>query len=297
MGFTLTKKRIILYGYTSELGKTERIVKHLHQAGFKIHRIIDQKQYPEIGDSPFCSYELFKEKEMDGHEKSDYVFILNFWDATQHVVVAKQLYEDGFCNVLFLPFDNGFELTKVRRIRRFYNHLLYGGALTDVIPTYKELINQNNRLIIGDYDEYTSFWESIHLLHVKKMESMKNISDEYPVSQFGDVPILEFTYYRELLDYIYNDGAEPQGYIANIIKDRDSELFLKNRIDLFKEMEDRLKYDWNYFVESPILVERRDEMTYTVIDGLHRAFFLWWHGFERVPVVCEKGDDVFRPRM
>lgn len=288
MGFWLKEKKVYLYGYNTFFDKHDSIIKNIRENGVSQYGgVIDRN----VENLPVAAKNLEEFlKDLHG-EKSDYAFILNFMNANMHVKVAEELYQLGFNNIVFLPFDKRYSLPKSRIMRQLYNSILYGQSINIEIPTYDEMLAVLERDIIREYDDYIEYWIGIEKLHIKEFRTEDDVDNAYPLSPFGGVPILDFTYYRELFDYLYDSGKYPMGYLVNTAAGRDYDSFINDRRVLFEKMKDKLKYDPEYYIDSPILVEERDDGELTVLDGVHRAFFLYYQGYKKVPVILKRRND------
>lgn len=284
--FSLIGKRIILYGYYALFHRTEEILNHIREAGMDVLAVVDRNAMNLPIDA--ITYECLKRNMSD--KKDEYAFILNFSDANMHVKVADELYQDGFENIIFLPFDEKYSNANMQIIRRYFNQILYGKVSgKERLPSYGELIGKDKDDVIKDYGDYVSFWVSVTKLHCAKISAERDVDLKYRFSDYSGATIGEIKFYSELWDYFYNNGKYPKGYVVNSAMGRDEKVFLNNRKELFERMEMKLKYDWNYFLDSPILVSwNNDKGYFTVLDGLHRAVFLMKKGFEKVPVICKK---------
>ena len=282
--FTLREKKTILYGYNAPLEISERITRHLAYAGIELYATIDRNAHKmEISA---CTFEEFEIKAVE--DRSEYAFILDFMNANMHIDVAEMLHRHGFDNIIFLPFDGRFELQKAKYLRRVYNRLLYGHPDPDAaLPTYRELIDCPYPDLIWDYGEYIEFWAPVDNLYIPTLLAENDVDEVFRISAFSDLPVMKYGYYTELLDY-FCGGKYPTGYVVNNARGRDADVFLEDRKRVFEEMNRRLRYDGDYFTDSPLLVESREGGSFTLLDGYHRAFFLYKQGYRQVPVICER---------
>lgn len=284
--FSLEGKKIVLYGYYSLFHRTENIFKHIHEAGMEVEAVVDKNaMHLPIKAT---TYEDLK-RNLSG-KKEEYVFILNFSDANMHVKLADELYQDGFKNIIFLPFDEKYSDAKAQVVRRYFNQILYGKVSGEErLPSYEELLDKDEYDVIKDYGDYVSFWAPITMLHCAEISIERDVDPNYRVSVYSEVAVEENKFYSELWDYFYKGGKYPKGYVVNSLMGRDEETFLNNRKELFRKMEFKLKYDWDYFLDSPILVSWNvAKGFFTVLDGLHRTFFLMKKGYDKIPVICNK---------
>lgn len=285
--FSLKGKKIIIYGYNSLFGRHDYLVKHLQDAGFDLYAIIDQRAESLPITAVTCDEFLQK---FTGY-KEDYMFILNCNNANTHIFIAEMLYSRGFKNIIFLPFDKRFDRTKAHLMREYFNQILFGAITGDEkLPSYDELSPGQKVQIIRDYGEYISFWIPADLLCLTDIPVAKDTDNSYQTSHFNAVLAQDYTSYLELYDFFFNNGPYPAAYIASRLAGRDEKKVLEDRKRLFEELENQLKYDPNFFIDSPVFVVfNRIRRLFILLDGLHRTIFLLKNGYQQIPVICNKG--------
>ena len=294
--FTLRGKKVFLYGNIDFNHRTRDFFENVGNSGAIVCGIIDNN--PEKhSDKPLCiSFDTFCKTNTG--EKDDYVFLLCFWSGDTAEKVAKELYDVGFCNLVFPPLDCCYDLYYSRLLRRFFNHLKHGMVLLDEkIPTYEELLqNRGTEKVIycfsqngGKSTDNIEAWIPIEYIY-----SDNNVNGSPRQVPFCDmsklnIPISEYHDYIELYDFVIGEKKEyPSSYLKHNGTDlgRKPDELLRDRVKLYNQMKYWLKNDPSFFCDEPVSLRwNKKEGHFNIIDGTHRTSFLYCSGWNEIPAV------------
>jgi hypothetical protein len=69
----------------------------------------------------------------------------------------------------------------------------------------------------------------------------------------------------------------------------DARRIVSSTYDVFRSLSDALSLDRDFFVRHPVRIQKRAR-GFEIVDGRHRATFLFVHGFRAIPCVLSKAD-------
>ncbi len=283
MGFKLIEKKICLYGFIDALEQTARFKRSIEENNMTVSYILDRKA-KEITHPSVISFEDFLHHTT---RKDDWAFILCFWDAKTQEDTAHTLFENGFNNIIFSPFSSSFNETQASIIRRIYTMIRYGDYYASIeIPTFNSLIEYSD--IINEFGTKTNGWVELWV-PVELVYSAQNICSSHKLESEQNISNLES--YHCLFDYVTGKSdLYPRDYLARYSINRNEEELLKNRRNLFDEFSKKLSIASYYFSESPIEASWNMKGYFNIIDGHHRAIFLYRNNFRTLPLVINRSD-------
>ncbi len=275
--FTLDKKNIFLWGNTNFAKKIYRKLKY---DGYKVSGIVERNG-STFGKIQLADFEEIK----NCYEKNNVVFILCLKSALNQEELARELYREGFPNLIFAPLTIGNRNVSYHMRENFQN-FLYGGQKIKLFPTFDFLLEKDVGFrVLKWYGENLEV-----LIDIKYLRTFYRNTVDDRLLRFRDKHISEFDYLNELYDYLYNDGKYPQNYMMVYMNGTKNEDFLEDRKKLYDAFREGVKmFGWNFFESIPISVECR-ENGLNIKDGMHRASFLYKEGSKNVPVLLTCDD-------
>jgi hypothetical protein len=171
---------------------------------------------------------------------------------------------------------------------------MYGKVDTILFPTF-DLLDAN----IDDYNVLRYFKSSLEVdISVKHIRTFFRSTVTKELLPYRDKSIADFHVLNELYDYLYNGKAYPTDYMNLYMAGTKDNSFLSDRKRLFDAFRKGYRESGISFFESmPIPVECNDNGL-NVLDGNHRASFIFKEGISKVPVVISKeGFEKFLNRL
>lgn len=299
MGFCFDKDaKLVVYG-ASEMARiwTENILKK----GFDVSVFLDgnAKSIEQVMGIP-----VFTLEEWDA--SSDALVIIMLKNATQHLEIARRLYEKGVDQVIFFPMStNGLNMERVSRLRKVYNQCIrqsFDAEIPD-IPFLGELLEERDKseAVICQYSKEIVMWCPVELCYsIGRMDRdviwYSDCTEEARLLQTKyvfDKNVYNLLPYWELLDFCYGkiEGCPLYlkifGKAAQNKKDiYDDGKLLADRSRLVQLYEEEIcKHKGiSFFEESPADAVMGEKGRVIIRDGLHRSVFLVRRGYKWIPV-------------
>ncbi len=287
----ITKEsKIIIYGAAS----TGIILKtKLETNGYKVEGFIDQRAN-EIHDIAGTGVYNLDAIRFD----DDTIVILAIKNVFEHEKIVKQLVKHGCKWVIFKPYSS-----VLGRNDDASNEL---SALWDLIVGKKQEINIT---AISKAEDLTSYSETIR-------KPIKKQGDYYiysiPVeliftdkkdedNQWNDINILELYPHNELFRFFMgNTNSSYNSYIAFCefcakeagvkISESWRESVIKNRANVFYEMQRNLGCNFEFFINSAPVAIWNEKGYFNLNSGKHRVCFLIACGFRDIPIKISESD-------
>ncbi len=293
--FTLKNKFFALYGDIQIGARTSRIVAAIESCGLQVRFIIDKKFANSYNAfSTKISLEDFESRAANA--KNKWVIVLCFFNISTHMVVSESLHRRGFDQLVFVPGYNVVDYNQAHTMRSFFNRLLYGNICNEeLLPDYIDLCISDAHCneIISKYGggRYVSIYAPITLLYIgiESENFFGRISDEYLLS-VQDKHISAYETHNELFRYVFCGGNWPEHYANHFSFGRDPQIVVEDRKKVFTGMLHMTFNDPNYWRDAPLPVKWNPIGHFNLLDGHHRASFLYNFGARRVPVVMTDDD-------
>lgn len=292
--YRIGNKRIALYGDIEFDSRTAKIKSTLERCGLCVDYIIDKRYLHLKTDSKRVAFEEFKRASLC--KGNDWVIVLCFYSVSTHTAVADELHNDGFSQIVFLPEYGDADINLAHVMRIFFTHMLYGDLLIDsLLPNYLEIRNTVSRVdcIIAEYGEgeYFSTYISISMLYIgiEKHNVFGPVTDGY-LRSVQDKHISTYESHNELFRYIFGGGAWPECYAKHFSFGRDPQKVVFERKSIYLWMMQMSFDDPDFWKDAPIPVVWNPKGHFNILDGHHRASFLYNAGAKRVPVIMTKND-------
>lgn len=226
------------------------------------------------------------------------IFVICLSDGTKHAKIAESLNALGVENIIYYPTEESVSYEYAHLIRKAYVDFVCGDIadITYVLPSYSLL--HAGKDIIRRTTHNIHFCCDVKLLHTATKEligtaitdTVKPVAERF--SDYIDIPLIDYNLPIELFKYF--SGDDSASYKDYLYTYRDSveeqKKLLDNRKMLFKIFEQKYEDGRVTFWESPSKVVWNDVGYFNIMDGTHRALYLYSKGVDKIPVVCSKDD-------
>lgn len=294
--FTITKKTsIFLYAY-NVISKEKAA--QLEQSGYRFRGIIDRNAdvYGKECDFPVMTIEQLSQEITD---KEHTVIIICIRNAMQHGQIVRNLRKYGFTKILYIPMEAEEEHKLLKRMMSAYQYFLDGMfTLLKDIPNMDEYIvhersDAHSRLIYDEGD-WITFWCDIEDIFIGDREWFAQRSP-YVLEIEGflfDVPVIHSYQHSDLFSYLRGEIDEPENCFKVTMKDDADrwKLYKQDRIELWKLFSKWLRQGMYMFTIHACPARRNAEGYFYLMDGGHRALFLYNHNIFKIPVRASRAD-------
>ncbi len=299
--FSLAQKKVVLYGNSDYNERLQMIRSSIEACGEKIYFIVDKKHERAANYGPEC----IRFEELPDMDPQSIVFILTFWNIHMHEEVAKELYAKGYSQILFLPGWVGENRVLLNQMRKVYNELLYGGiSKQEMIPDYYEIYSPycakanlirvyGKKQGVAKGGGYVCFWAPADYIYIATLQTERKYFKGAPNDYFQvvfDRHISQYESHNELFHYIFDGGAYPQAYLDVMSNGKEEKSVLQERVALYQQMRDGIQNDPESVTYAPIFVQWNAKGHFNILDGHHRASFLYHLHFKQFPVVTRQND-------
>lgn len=251
MAWLIKNKPILLYGY-SQWDLTIGKAEKLRDSGYTVWGYIDKNAYELDGKVEERIYSLECIPDFQYERRNIQVIIL-LQNAQLHREVKNKLLDFGFERVLYIP-------EKVESLKE------------------KELIHSYECMLEDDFDEKGKY-SSIQVEH----EHLYT----YPTDVGKSVRISAAKEYISIVQYGLDNECDIESY-CNFMKKTDM-CFLKDRKDLIQYLKKQYDDNREYFRYAAIHAYWL-ENHFVLIDGHHRAAFLYCMGEKKIPIWATNED-------
>lgn len=285
--------RIYLYGAAS-IGKI--VYSNLINAGYSVEKFID-KRAEEI--SEFIGVPVILTEQLSNGELDDAVVIISVKNVFEHKNIIDIFIRRGYSKLIYMPDGvlNGHATENDKKIEKMYNGILSGNIIEMELPVTKEVplyIPEDCAVALdrGDTCIVRVPWQ---LIYTYKRNS-NNSADRWT-----EVNCMQYFPHIELFTYFMNGCGECESYMEfcceAAIKTGDvkiteawKENVIKNRYDVYNNMNMKYELDKDFFVRSAPKAEWNDKGYFNLISGKHRTSFLLSKGNRYINVEISKED-------
>lgn len=293
--FDLTfQSNILIYG-ASYRGR--KCCDQLDRSGYCVAGFIDRaaEELKEFSDKPIYSMESIAKL----YHKEGYIIFVALSNALQHEIVAEQISNCGFQNIIYLPMSFR-EAASIRSLRRkVYKAVLNGDySCVTKVPVYNKETQQGEGRIIDVSKTTISFWcQTEYLRTSTKAMCERTVPQNLAAGKdllyrFSDKRIEDMLPFVEL--YKWLSGQESDIALYTVAMGRTTEdaqrQLLEDRKQLYQIYETAFQYEMQFFTDSPSLCVWNEEGYFNVSDGMHRIFYLVNKGYKEVPVLVSVDD-------
>lgn len=211
--------------------------------------------------------------------KDDVCIYICMQNAMQHEGVADMLYKMGFKHIVFLPVSNKYNLQAYKMLE-LWNDIFYNGIHSEFkVPHYDSFLIQTI--------------PASHIIHVPMELIFTNMkcADQQKKYRKKHISLLEP--YNQLYRYIYDDGETPLGYLKynhNLKGNGKVQQILKDRIDLYEALSNRISNDSLYYSMMACQAKIDQLGRFVLEDGNHRANLAFHLGKDFLPIIVPKGE-------
>lgn len=282
MWFKIDKSiKVAIYGCGQ---RSCNIYQYFRNIGYTVSYFVDKQPSSYIGkfDCPVIKLDDIKD-----NEHLDVVFVIGLQNGILHDDIALELYNKGIEKILFLPTSISYNYAE--NMREYYCKILENEwNENNEIPFFSDMIKKlDNFNIIEDYDKKVICWvsmEYIFSLYDKGNILYKNYFEKH---------ISCLKPYIELFEYIQGKAKYPGDYLTmnrgNDVEQQKK--LLEDRVRLFNIYEEKINKDAAYFCSAaPIALWDAKKEVFKILDGYHRAIYLFLKGWYEVPIRISKDD-------
>ncbi len=185
-----------------------------------------------------------------------------------------------------------------KEIREHRNDILYyknAAALSEE--------SENSALIQNLGENHVVAWVPVELLFSERQEDnhLSVYTDEWKQQNkiWENHPIISFEPYRNLFQFFLNGTSFPDKYCRwfqylytsrGLTSGYTDEQIIEKRFQEFMNMQRELNQGMTFFIEHPAVAKWNLKGYFNLIDGHHRATFLYYSGIIRIPVQMTKKD-------
>ena len=278
---------ILIYG-AGGLGR--EIAGKLMCSGYKIGGFIDKNADIIKSVDNLDVYTLTSAWEK--FDADDTIIVICLHNALWHSEPARQLYEKGFNNIIFLPIDGDYNICEKKRMEYIYDSIK-DGVYEDIkdIPLYNTLSNVNydiNDGVIVRNNKTVTVWMEINSIYSNDV--LKERGNDI-TKRYGDVSVAALKPYIEMYKYCEDGNGDIELYchafkgVQNAVDDINVREFINDRVELYDVLKQELNAGIQYFVQSaPLLKWNYEQKHFNVHEGHHRLIFLLSQGLNMAPV-------------
>lgn len=294
--FSINKSNnFILYGKNKTC---EKLVKLLSEKGYSISGIIDGKFEGHLNEFITINGQNIRALNPNAslNEYKDDIAVICLNNGMNHRSVARRIFLSGLIKILYLPMDNLTPKVEASIIRQAYFHLFNGEwDSLDVVPCYRE----TDANIIDEGQRFISFWCPIDYVFTFDNSALEDITEAHLIDRkkellcYSNIKISEYKPYLDLFGFLSgNVDVNVDDYLRLQRGSDDSrKALLEDRKKLYIIFENHLKYDIDFFTDSPTKARYNKKFkVFNVEDGLHRAIYLIFKGYKKIPLVVRKDD-------
>lgn len=206
----------------------------------------------------------------------------------QHTIVAKELYDNGYNNILFLSEGDNFNSKLSYKMIEKYNNFFSNfeevtkiPCYSSIIIKYKEIVNKYD-IILNENNNYVTIMVPVNLVFVERVEN----------NVFHGKNICRFIPYFNLFRYLEGIDENCDIYLS-FIKSKSPNIniksYMSHRFKLFQMYERELSKGIKFFILSSPIANYENGKFY-LTDGHHRVTYLITKNYNKVPITINKID-------
>ncbi len=292
--FKLKNSNVIIYGAAAIGLITYEICQQL---GYNVIGFID-KRGDEIGEYQGKKVIGIDSAELDSMDK-DSVVIIAVKNVFEHENIVRILIDKGFNNLIYRPFASlkGRGDKTENMLNNTYDDFMNRKEIDIDIPKTVSVreYEYKDYSTISKLDDKRVVYLPIEWLYTdrKNMSSNVNWLDSPLLSLVPHISFFRFMDQQE--GYSYKKYLDFCIYAANFrgqikITERWKENVLKNRADVYTNMNESLERDVDFFSRNAPLVRWNDRGYFNLVSGKHRAAFWVAKGKRYFPVKMSEKD-------
>lgn len=271
---------IIIYGAGV---RGYRCYKYLQEMNFNVSLVID-KEPDKVKKEYRCQVVCFDE--VNWQEMQDAVVIICLQNGLLHDELAESIHKKGNNQIIFLPTVKKYNYRD--DMLGCYQKLFENNWSVDaVIPSYNEMVIRHNSIqIIDDDNAMVTFWASMEYVFSSRQ------SDNGKADLYFNRHISCLKPYITLFNYMDGGKKFPNEYLE-IFRDNNEEQqkLLRDRVKLWNVYEEKINTDFEYFIATaPVVLWDIEHNHFKIVDGHHRAVYLFLQGWYNIPLRASKKD-------
>ncbi len=287
----------IIYG-AGEIG--EKVNYALRKAGFSVYAALDKNKSGENIVEGIFTYRLGSEPEWKEIRKKAIVVIC-LADGMLHKMVAETLYQNGYCNIVFLPIQYSIHDKKRGELTQLYNYFL--DDCTRLIGTeikeyshYAAFYADVNASIIDEQKDHVICWVRPEILFSESYELWEgDKSKVHGKLEIKDKNIMSDHPCENLFAYFTLDELDRNKYFNGFKDEKNEEQKekeLRKRENLYRIFKRELERGMDFFIKGAPMTIWNPKNYFNLVGGHHRTAFLINQRRNLLPVKMRKCDFV-----
>lgn len=283
--YTVTQTDPILIYGAAPAGQEAK--QSLSKAGFNVVGFIDI----QADDIKCCEGLPVRNKEYVPDKNS--VLFISLQNGMAHKEIAEYYYKLGLNKIIMISMDLDIPTWKKKLYRESYFKVMNGIIDKICVPLY----HSGNDIpeIIKELKDYVVFWLPIKYIYVfpsaVTWESPYSVSDTVSLESLPGHLVTE---YYDLFSFLGGDEERDISDYLTFQKrstEEQKNLLIRQRKSMFETFKKALKYDIDFFTDSPGHVTWEESKGgFVMWDGNHRSHFLIYMGYDQVPAYCSVED-------
>lgn len=282
MSFQLNKtSNLIIYGAGTRAYECYR---YLIGKNFNVRFIVDKE--PDNVEKKFkCP--VVRLCDVPWEKLCNPILFICLQNGLLHDEIADELYKIGINQIIFLPTSKKYLHDDA--MLYCYRKLLEQDWNVDIsIPNYDEMLIKNSTpYIINDDGAMITCWATMEYI----FSSSQLCDKELEIFFNKHISCLEP--YLTLFGYFNGEECYPYDYLR-IFRGNDNieqERLLRDRVKLWNVYEEKNNIDPLYFIyAAPFAIWSEEKKHFKIIDGHHRAAYLFSKGWYNIPIRISKQD-------
>lgn len=294
--FTLTGSDIYLYG-AAAIGSI--IFDDCIKMGLSPIAFIDRRgdEIEEFKGLPVLSKSVID----GGIISKEAVIIISVKNVFEHSEIAAWLLNNGYKNLVFRPLAalKGFGMATENELNRLYDRLMEADvSLPEIFISKTDEINHVQYVegsFIRDAGERVIAYVPLELVYT-------DLPKRGIVSRWNDIPILSLIGHIEFFRWLSGEGntdykryiefCEESAERGGVIKITDAwrENVLRNRADVYENMNNSLQRDFEFFISNAAYASYNKKGYFNLESGKHRAAFFASKRLRYLPLNLKKND-------
>lgn len=294
--FTINKNTpILLLGYTQY---AREIAESLVKRSYCVKGYIDNNA-KQLSCDKLPVYLLKELEDFSWHKEA--VVIICLQNIRTQIEAAEQTLREGKINkIIFLPDTGLFDRDMAGKMRRVYQKVCLQEKLTNyLIPKYDVMRCDKEGIIVARRFRncfcilcpiqliFTGYKDKRNAWQFKDSEIYTKMAEQYE-----DKNITLNRLYNIFFDYMMYGIGNYDAYIEiySKITQKSKDLYLNDRIELFKLYESEYEKDNSFFMETAAIAEWNPQGYFNLKDGHHRVSFLYKKGHILIPIIISNTD-------
>ena len=235
---------------------------------------------------------------VDAIDRNTVIFIA-VKNVFEHDNIAKILIDKGFSNIIYRPYAviKGLGNQNEKKINEVYDRFMNSELVEDDIP-------KTFRACQYEYKDYATIrkTEQGRVVYVPIESLFTDKEKSTSRWNWSNIPIMGLVSHIAFFRWMdQQEGFLPEKYLewcinsAKIkgqikITEQWKENVIKNRADVYVNMNESLERDFDFFIRNAPIAEWNDEGHFNLVSGKHRATFWLAKGRRYIPLKVSEDD-------